>query len=1343
MPAKKKHRIAKFLFYITLVIFITVVVLALLQWQNNLVTNLAVYYLNKSMKEQGEITYSRIEGSLFFSIELKDVRFRTHEGVDIQAKHIKANYNPLSFIIGPMQVRRLYIERLQVSIPESDKRMGAAEPATLDSVLNWLQKTNLSDFVLGVVPELTVNNLEIVLGEFMIINGGQTWKNIHFHINRLDISENGYYLRLKKFSGHWLEPDLLIRRLSFVLKGDGEKIALNNFGLLTAGSRISLSLLYIMPPGIPDISLQIYTLDVELAELYPLTKWVELQAGFLKGKATLDGSPQHFALQLDVRGKTLNYRLDTLRLDLEYKRGLINLRRLQALSNAGDIDAAFVIDQKRSANGGLSFHSVNLNKIIDYPLATRLNGSIDFQLRNLDLNRLSGRGSLQLYHSVLDSVLLDSMQLNLSADHGEYTIRDNSYLRLSENSRFIVNGQISRKRQLDVLLATFDNNLGEAAARFGLDSLSGIFDGHVRATGSLKNPDISANLQIPNLAYKNIKMDSVGLTLYMRQIFTSRQGEAHYYIQKGNIGDFPISAARIDARFDSTILAVDDIRFKSEDNFINATILVDFGSEKTVIRAPFFEAKYRDYWLKNRDSLIIAVEQNGITVESFVLVGPQDSEIEVSGFWDNQMEDMQLALSFNGLRIGPFQQFVGDDFRMNGRVDGVAELITPLHESNLDIDIVVDSLVYDDVPLGKVTSVFQYANNTFYINRLDLKYNTMSVAAAGDVAFSFDEEGDITFSSFQRSKLNFKLNYENINLQHFNPFLKSAERLSGMISGYLEAKGQLTHPLIRIGLRADNLNYGGYDLDSLVLFSQYNNGYLILDSLSTKLNGTALSAKGWQQYGLNLSEIDTAFTEKRFQLWITSRDKQMKFLSQLSDQVENIKGDYALDFHLGGTLQHPALLEGFLRLQNGQIILSKIKDPIQNVTLDAVVRDSVLIINEASATSLPAEDFWEKGWSYIGDILPWISSDNDKGTLDIRGEISFRDLSRPLYDLQVALNDFYIYYFVENTELILNTTNLTVVGKDTIHISGEIYIPRGTYQVDAQQIQRNAEIESIQTLAKPPYLSMNLTIKLPGNFSIVSSPTDFLNNFNILISGELHILKEPLHPEYRIAGYLDTQSGYYQAWNQRFNIESGSIRLVDPTRFNPNINLTLNKRVGDQLFELKIYGPLDKLQQHITVYENGQEVPISEADKLTLLTFGINTKELQRNTQSSLRTIGADVLANSVLNVLERKAEQATGLDRVQIDRDGSQQDLYKGQLNSGLQDMSISFGKYLTSDLYVEYRTRFDSDIPTPKLGWDAGNRIQLEYRVNRNWRLNSYYEKTIEGNDKFQIGINWEYTF
>ena len=143
---------------------------------------------------------------------------------------------------------------------------------------------------------------------------------------------------------------------------------------------------------------------------------------------------------------------------------------------------------------------------------------------------------------------------------------------------------------------------------------------------------------------------------------------------------------------------------------------------------------------------------------------------------------------------------------------------------------------------------------------------------------------------------------------------------------------------------------------------------------------------------------------------------------------------------------------------------------------------------------------------------------------------------------------------------------------------------------------------------------------------------------------------------------------------------------------------------------------------------------MSPRDKIAMLTLGTDVQQLAANTDSTIINVGSQVATTSLLTAVERSAEQYTGLDRVQISSTDNILDLNKMRLNNGLKDASISLGKYLTTDLYVEYRTKFN---------WDAGNHIGLQYRINKHWNLDSYYEKTLQGNNKVQVGLNWEYSF
>ncbi len=460
--------------------------------------------------------------------------------------------------------------------------------------------------------------------------------------------------------------------------------------------------------------------------------------------------------------------------------------------------------------------------------------------------------------------------------------------------------------------------------------------------------------------------------------------------------------------------------------------------------------------------------------------------------------------------------------------------------------------------------------------------------------------------------------------------------------------------------------------------------------------------------------------------------------------METIKGDYEIELYIGGTPEKPAVSKGFINLKDGEILLSRVRQPITDVQFDAVIVDSVMIINNFSGYSIKEKDLLEKGWHFLKAVIPWSGRKVNEGHVEVQGTIGMADILRPKMDLNITMDELFIDYFIENTSLLLTSESLTISGRDTLFIDGGIYIPQGTYEVDLAQMEKNIYLISTAVQESPPYIAMNLNIQIPGNFVITSSPLDLTNNFKIVISGDLQTIMEAGSDETQISGRLEVPAGKYSSWNQNFEVQSGSIDFTNPKVLNPDINITASKRVGDKMFELLISGDLEKLNQDIRVTDlNGVELDMSFQDKIAMLTLGADLGQFASNADSTFRSVGEDMATTSILTAVERGAEKFTGLDKVEISSSDKILDLEKYKLNNGLKDASIAFGKYLTSDLYIEYRTQFGSGIPAPKLSWDAGNRIGLQYRVNRHWTLDSNYEKTLQGNDKIQIGINWEYTF
>jgi len=261
---------------------------------------------------------------------------------------------------------------------------------------------------------------------------------------------------------------------------------------------------------------------------------------------------------------------------------------------------------------------------------------------------------------------------------------------------------------------------------------------------------------------------------------------------------------------------------------------------------------------------------------------------------------------------------------------------------------------------------------------------------------------------------------------------------------------------------------------------------------------------------------------------------------------------------------------------------------------------------------------------------------------------------------------------------------------------------------------------------------------------VTSSALDLQNNFKIALRGNLRAIQRAGSDKLTLLGNLETESGKFTSFNQSFNIASGTLDFNNPLRINPEINIIARKMIKDKTFDLVITGNLESIKQDIVIKgSDGTPLNLSPQDKIAMLTLGTDISSVASNTDSTLYGVTEDVASNVVLTAAERGVEELTGLDKVEISSSDKFLDLQKLKLNNGLKQASISFGKYLTSDLYIEYRTQFGSGVPTPKLSWDAGNKISLQYRLSKLWSFESNYEKTQIGNNKIQLGLNWEYSF
>ena len=1246
-----------------------------------------------------------------------------------------------------MQINKILIDRLDVevfpTVIEEPVQAYKAEPFSLDSTLNIIQNLAFIDSLLESLPEIAVHDVQVFAGSVHLVNQGMTFSQIDAQIERLQIDGTRFFLKLDQLKGYWPEKDLRLKNLSFVLSGDGDHITLNQLQVHTGKSKLSCSAYYGYKRGI-DLTLDVYEFLIDMNEIYQVTGSEELKDGFIQGSVVVSGKPLHFIIQAGLNGRWQDHRIDQIRLNGEYNQGLITLKDVTVHSDAGRIRISGQGRENQGAWGKIQFEAINLNRLAADLIPTELNGSLTIDFKSLSFKRPTGKGFLSVYHSHIDSVRFDSLRLALDAQAGNWQILRPSFLRFAQNSRFELEGSLSRDQQIDLSISSFNHDLNDLSRAFRIDDPRGLFDMQIRGFGPLSDPTISGSMTFPFVEMDSVRLQNIDLRLYIQNIFSERNGNLDFLIDSAWVYSVPLNEITLQATSLRNELDIEALQFQNNQNYLAASARAVFHPDSIELILPFFKAEYENYWLANDGDMVFLYDSSGFRIKTFKLQGPLNSHLNLNGFWDSQNNDLSASLLIDRMEIEPFEQFWLKQFKLQGTVAGSIDFKHVLTNPDIDINLNVRQLIYNDAELGDLRSQIQFQDSSLFISQLILQKDERIFDIGGNLGFNFGKKGIKSVDLTEGTLADFRINWENVDLAALAPVFKTTKRMRGRISGYMEIGGNVLRPRLRQFLSIDNFEYGDYEIDSLRMFGQYNSGYIILDSLSGVFNKTRFDLRGWQRYNLNLADIDTDILNQPWNLYLRSYDDGINFLGLFNEQLESLEGAYELELYIGGTPMHPAITQGHIKMDNGSLLLARVMDPIERLKMNITITDSIMTIHEFSGYSIEEKDFWQRGWRLLKALVPWSGRKINEGFISARGSIALHDATRPRLDLTVNMNELYINYFVENTKLLLTTRKLSISGRDTITVAGSLYIPKAEYEVDFAKIERNLYL--YETTTEPlttPYLAVNLDVLIPGGFTITSSPLDLTNNFRIGINGNLQIIIEPADILTQISGHLEITSGKYSSWNQNFEVRSGSIDFINPKVLNPDINLVAAKQLGSRLFELIISGNLEKLSQQIRVSEGGREIDLPMMDKIAMLTFGTDLQQVTTRTDSTLRNVGSEIVTTSLLTAVERGTEQLTGLDKVEITASDNILDLNRVRLNNGLRDASISFGKYLTTDLYIEYRTRFSEGIPAPRLSWDAGNRLGLEYRINRHWSLDSYYEKTLQGNNKIQLGLNWQYQF
>ena len=1302
------------------------------------VDNAVLGLVNRFSGDDWKIEFGELSGNLFGTVRLDDVR-AIHHADTINSRRIELDYSLLDVLKQEYNVQRLSIAGPAVKwhLPP-DTSTAPAQP--LDSVL--------AGILPEAFPKISLKRLEISDGSVELVRDTTT-ENIT-NINTMlsvELRPDKIYLAPEQLTANWENRNWQLDALTFTADGSWDSLKIADLTIDFAGIALRGSGSVMLRPPL-RWTFQFDSLNGNLEKLGKLGVEVPYEKGRFDVNGNLQGTAESVSGSVALSGSLDSLQVRRFSADIGFQPddGL-RLQNVQLDANFAQLNGDFHIGTNENNAVNARFSGLDLQKMNVTDVPGKLNGNINFRFAGTDAARISGSGKARLYKLAYDDMRLDTLALSLSANNGNWKFEKPSRIVVSEGAVFNMAGTLSRDQILDVSLTTERNSLDSLAKRLAIENIGGAGSMELRLTGKMTDPSLDGYIYLDSLTYDKTVVYGISGDTKIADLASKRQGFFDLELATGYIGDVFLTSGLAQFQFDGNRITFDPFQFYSEENSIESAGEFTFSDSLLTLSLSHFQLDYEKYNIRNDTPLNVRLYGgDSLIIEPLKLVAAESGEISAEGtLLLSEGGNSNLQLQLQNIRLAPFNEYIFWDHELSGFVDTDVELYGALDNPEVDINVNFNELAIDSTQIGRAYGDFSIADKRLSINVISFEgQNDSYMDVNGNVEFELAESDSGQEVAVARDiPLGFNVVFGNFQIEDYNFLLQSTVPVAGAITGRLDIGGSWQKPQATLSLEGKSVKSGDYEFPALVVDAEMQPDNLVINSADINFLNSEIKVRGEKALSWNPDQPDSIFSDKYLELFVEIKEDSLNFLNAINPELERLVGDITANAHLKGDYDNPQFEALAFSVKDGRFYLSKVENSIDDINTSGHLEGTRLVIDDFTARSPKPKrrgNFLQRWFQSVKSLF---YEEPVRGDIRGSGWVDLADVTRPRVNLSMNIDDAYFNYFLENTQVVIDTRNLTVTGRDTILVAGDITIVEGDVEFDFVESEKNLLFET-NVREEPPFVIYNLNIEIPSNFNVRSYET--LNSFDMAIDGELRVISQP-RSELEMSGSLNT-SGVYFVQGEEFKIEDGKIEFVNPKEL-PELNLTARTFKKDQIrdqqltFLLNVHGKIDSPEKEIVIQdEQGNVLNYEVKDQLALLLFGMTFDQLGgSDAQDILLSRGEQVLTQALVSSIEREARTFTGLDQIRLDQQDS---FFSSKLN---QPSTLSLGKYLTPNLYLEYRSRLAStglgNVPAPQLSWEAGNQIYLQYRLNRSWSFSTIYQKTLEGNNKVQFDINWQTGF
>jgi len=1183
---------------LTFVILFSITVLVLLT--PSLWKELIEYRINDQLTKRGnwEISFDKVSGHLLANVSIQSLKLTNLNKSSIFISNVDLRLNMLESLFGYPSFKYLKLKEVTTTLFQSKKSSDLrSDPFDLKEILEQKFTVDRLQFDGRVtIPELTI------LKDFLFQFDGRfdlDMNSLDLDVNELyfAMEETGFDMRLEKSRISLYPAKLVCENINGTIDSLGVRGKFSYNWLDDKDMRI-------------DVFLDQYQIPKTFFDKLPL-------------------QPKLSALETEIH----------IQSDLKTFEGNITLTNELGLYTSGNIslsnfDDFFSLDQVKlegedaslSMNGiyqkdghfnvSIQLTDFDLNKWIIDDLPTDLNGLVAIE-GTVEESKLD---HITLTMELLETKLYKDRDISVSGtvDYVNELLNIEELLELSiGNSRVIVTGTSDFKNEVYNLDLDLDNADVFIINNFWSDSLeNGKATGSLFVSGPFNNPNLSAELVLRNISYKNFNLESFEFFGSLNSSDQYTTGDCQLRIGSGTWNEQSFESGVVDLSYTQDGLEIQSAEFKNNNDFFQLSGFLKNDGNGVFDRLQI--ATNQQYLINTKpveftlgegvDLLELDWGENELTLKPFefhvndgILTGYLTLTDEVDGL---------LKISNIGSDILDF--LIPDEWiKIQGQVFGELSVTSREYSLDYSIDVAIKNGEIASQPFDELIISTFYRDSILHIDEITLIHGDKTgIQIAGVVPQYYGESNPIEIDAM--------INMKKVDISIFTQFIPDWFALDGVVSGMLNFNGLPNKTKFNFNLSIDDCVFEGLELGHVTGMGLYDSERLYFNQFSSiRGKDHAIAGAAYLPLDLNFNSENLGEMILADSMWVdVSGDfNHLEFLSEYLIDVDSLPGNHNISLQIAGP-PDKLLRNGKISIKDGSIYTILLDEPIKGVNGKGILVNNMLSIE-----------------NLVGSAT--IKPENNKANIFIGGNINMTKFFEPYYDLSAKGSDVFFKTLLGDIEGMVNI-DVRITGRDTITIAG------GIEAIDAVMYQE-FEVNTLPTAELDPsntIINYKLNFPITGKFVLRNSQID------AQLGGELSIsMFGDQSADY--TGELFVREGKFYYYGDIFSITNGYLAF-DTKGFNPYLDLSAFTKIKEENITITLVGPLDNPKLGLESSSG-----FSESDILELLTIRSRFED-QEISSSGLGSKAQSIFVAYLEKELERNFMQISGLGRLGIVEDVS-----------------------------------------------------------------------------------------